>query len=173
MSNWNGKVKCTREVYSSMWKKDKIYKVIDGRVEHEEDYTDAFENFEDFQRGSLSTFEEISIPQPHKSLLKSGMRVVYRDGSERYVFLPANKLLFDCGSVATSLLSYSDSLLVDKYKHDVGKYKHDCDIMEIYSEDGEILIAKREEKSNKDTKIEELEKRMRDLADEIAELKGE
>ena len=165
MSNWNGKVKCVRQVFPSMWKKDKIYKVIDGRVEHEEDYTDAYENFEDFQRITLSDFEEISIPQPHKSLLKSGMKVVYRDGSERYVFLPANKLLFDCGSVATSLLLFSDSLLVDKYKND-------CDIMEIYTEDSE-LIAKREEKSAKDTKIAELEKRMRELADEIAELKGE
>ena len=166
MSNWNGKIKCTRQVLASMWKKDKIYNVINGRVEQEEGYyTDAFENFEDFQRGVLSDFEEVSIPQPHKSLLKSGMKVVYRDGSERYVFLPANKLLFDCGSVATSLLLFSDSLLVDKYKND-------CDIMEIYTEDGEI-IAKREEKSAKDTKIEELEKRMRDLADEIAELKGE
>ena len=164
MSNWNGKIKCTRQVLASMWKKDKIYNVINGRVEQEEGYyTDAFENFEDFQRGVLSDFEEVSIPQPHKSLLKSGMKVVYRDGSERYVFLPANKLLFDCGGVAASLLLFSDSLLVDKYKND-------CDIMEIYTEDGEI-IAKREEKSAKDTKIEELEKRMRDLADEIAELK--
>ena len=164
MSNWNGKIKCTRQVFASMWKKDKIYNVINGRVEQEEGYyTDAFENFEDFQRGVLSDFEEVSIPQPHKSLLKSGMKVVYRDGSERYVFLPANKLLFDRGGVAASLLLFSDSLLVDKYKND-------CDIMEIYTEDGEI-IAKREEKSAKDTKIEELEKRMRDLADEIAELK--
>ena len=50
--------------------------------------------------------------------------------------------------------------------------QYNQDVMEIYAEDGE-LIAKREEKSAKDTKIEELEKRMRELADEIAELKGE
>ena len=51
--------------------------------------------------------------------------------------------------------------------------QYNQDVIEIYSEDGEILIAKREEKSAKDTKIEELEKRIRELADEIAELKGE
>ena len=167
MSNWNGKVKCTRGVLASIWKENKTYNVVNGKVEQEDGcYTRRFNNFKDFQDNTLSKFEEVlNIPQPHKSLLKSGMKVVYRDGSERYVFLPANKLLFDCGSVATSLLIFSDSLLVDKYKND-------CDIMEIYTEDGE-LIAKRKEKSAKDTKIEDLEKRMRDLADEIAELKGE
>ena len=51
--------------------------------------------------------------------------------------------------------------------------QYNQDVIEIYSEDGEILIAKREEKSVKAVKIEELEKRMRELADEIAELKGE
>ena len=163
MSNWNGKVKCTREVFPSIWKKDKIYKVIDGRVEHEEDYTVAFENFEDFQRGSLSTFEEIPIPQPHKSSLKSGMKVVYRDGSERYVFLPAGVLMDKNGTIGNRLSHYSDDMCTSPSFQD---------IMEIYTEDGE-LIAKREEKSAKDVKIEELEKRMRDLADEIAELKGE
>ena len=48
--------------------------------------------------------------------------------------------------------------------------QYNQDVLEIYSEDGE-LIAKREEKSVKDVKIEELEKRMKDLADEITELK--
>ena len=163
MSNWNGKVKCTREVFPSMWKKDKIYKVIDGRVEHEEDYTDAYENFEDFQRGTLSTFEEISIPQPHKSLLKSGMKVVYRCGVERYVFLPAGVLMGKNGTIGNRISHYSDDMCTSPSFQD---------IMEIYTEDGK-LIAKREEKSAKDVKIEELEKRMRELADEIAELKGE
>ena len=166
MSNWNGKVRC---VFSgtNTWKLDKVYRVVNGRLEDEFGIgNNIYKDVAELNCLMVSQFEEIPIPQPHKSLLKSGMKVVYRDGSERYVFLPANKLLFDCGSVATSLLSYSDSLLL------VDKYKHDCDIMEIYSEDGE-LIAKREEKSAKDTKIEDLEKRMRELADEIAELKGE
>lgn len=164
MSNWNGKVKCTRQVLASMWKKNKTYKVINGRVEQEEGYyTDAFENFEEFQRGVLSDFEEISIPQPHKSLLKSGMRVVYRNGYERYVFLPANLLLNKKGDYAKSLSEYNEKLIDTNGSSNL-------DIMEIYSEDGE-LIAKREEKSAKDIKIDELEKRMRELADEIAELK--
>ena len=169
MSNWNGKVKCTREVFPSMWKKDKIYKVIDGRVEHEEDYTGAYENFEDFQRAILSDFEEVSIPQPHKSLLKSGMKVVYRSGIEKYVFLPADVFMDENGTTGNSLSYYSDDML---FKSCSFSSPSSQDIMEIYTEDGEI-IAKREEKSAKDTKIDELEKRMRELADEIAELKGE
>ena len=168
MSNWNGKVKCVRQVLASMWKKDKIYNVIDGRVEHEEDYTDAYENFEDFQRATLSDFEEISIPQPHKSLLKSGMKVVYRNGTERYVFLPAGVFMDENGTTGNSLSYYSDDML---FKSCSFSSPRSQDIMEIYTEDCE-LIAKREEKSAKDTKIEELEKRMRELADEIAGLKG-
>ena len=140
MSNWNGKVKCTREVFPSMWKKDKIYKVIDGRVEHEEDYTDAYENFEDFQRATLSDFEEISIPQPHKSLLKSGMKVVYRNGSERYVFLPAGVFMDENGTTGNSLSYYSDDML---FKSCSFSSPSSQDIMEIYTEDCE-LIAKRE-----------------------------
>ena len=165
MSNWNGKVKCTKKIFPSLWKENKIYKVIDGRVEYEEDYTDAYENFEDFQRATLSDFEEVSIPQPHKSLLKSGMKVVYRNGSHRYVLLETNRL-YNPHTLNFSLpiSEYNENLI-----RSLGTSPYD--IMEIY--DGEILIAKREEKSAKDTKIEELEKRMRDLADEIAELKGE
>ena len=166
MSNWNGKVRC---VFSgtNTWKLDKVYRVVNGCLENEHGMgNNRYKNVTELNSVMASQFEEVlNIPQPHKSLLKSGMKVVYRDGSERYVFLPANKLLFDCGSVTTSLSLFSDSLLVDEHKND-------CDIMEIYTEDGE-LIAKREEKSAKDTKIEELEKRMRELADEIAELKGE
>ena len=164
MSNWNGKVKCVRQVLASMWKKDKIYNVIDGRVEQEEGYyTDAFENFEDFQRGVLSDFEEIPIPQPHKSLLKSGMKVVYRNGSHWYVLLETNGLYNQTAwNFSLPISAYNENLIRSL---DTSPY----DIMEIY--DGEILIAKREEKSAKDTKIEELEKRMRELADEIAGLK--
>ena len=163
MSNWNGKVRCV-SAFGRYLTKGEICEVRNGffTTENGEQWGE-FNDINELNRKSPSQFEEISIPQPHKSLLKSGMKVVYRDGGERYVFLPANKLLFDCGSVAASLLLFSDSLLVDKYKND-------CDIMEIYTEDGE-LIAKREEKSVKAVKIEELEKRMRELADELAELK--
>ena len=110
-----------------------------------------------------------TIPQPHKSLLKSGMKVVYRSGVEKYVFLPAGVFMDENGTTGNSLSYYSDDMLFKSCSFNSHKSQ---DIMEIYTEDGE-LIAKREEKSAKDTKIEELEKRMRELADEIAELKGE
>ena len=141
MSNWNGKVKCVFSG-SNTWKLDKVYRVMNGRLEDEFGIgNNIYKDVAELNYLMVSQFEEIPIPQPHKSLLKSGMKVVYRDGSERYVFLPANKLLFDCGSVTTSLSLFSDSLLVDEHKND-------CDIMEIYTEDGE-LIARREEKSAK------------------------
>ena len=165
MSNWNGKVRCITP-YTGAWKAGKIYKVVNGRVEKENgmschDYNDIYHLNYDM----ASKFEEIlDIPQPHKSLLKSGMKVVYRCGAERYVFLPAGVLMVKNGTIGNRISHYSDDMCTSPSSQD---------IMEIYTEDGEILIAKREEKSAKDTKIEELEKRMRDLAVEIAELKGE
>ena len=93
------------------------------------------------------------------------MKVVYRNGSHRYVLLETNGLYNPhTWNFSLPISEYNENLI-----RSLGTSPYD--IMEIY--DGEILIAKREEKSAKDTKIEELEKRMRDLADEIAELKGE
>ena len=167
MSNWNGKVKCTRGVLASIWKENKTYNVVNGKVEQEDGcYTRRFNNFKDFQDNTLSKFEEVlNIPQPHKSLLKSGMKVVCRNGDKRYVLIPTNSLHTFAGEKVNELSKYTDNLL------NKVKLSGELDIMEIY--DVEILIAKREEKSAKDTKIEELEKRMRELADEIAKLKGE
>ena len=162
MSNWNGKVRCITS-YTGAWKVGKIYKVVNGRVQKEDgmschDYNDInnLNSLMDFQ------FEEVlDIPQPHKSLLKSGMKVVYRCGAERYVFLPAGVLMDKNGTIGNRISHYSDDMCTSPSFQD---------IMEIYTEEGE-LIAKREENSAKDTKIEELEKRMRELADEIAGLK--
>ena len=168
MSNWNGKVRCV-SAFGRYLTKGKIYEVHNGffTTENGEQWGE-FNDINELNRKSPSQFEEISIPQPHKSLLKSGMKVVYRNGTERYVFLPAGIFMDESGEIGNSLSYYSDDMLFKSFNSPSSQ-----DIMEIYTEDGEILIAKREEKSAKDTKIEELEKRMRELADEIAELKGE
>ena len=171
MSNWNGKVRC---VFSgtNTWKLDKVYRVVNGRLEDEFGIGNNIYKYKDVAELNsvmASQFEEVlNIPQPHKSLLKSGMKVVYRSGVERYVFLPADVFMDENGATGNSLSYYSDDMLFKSCFYSPNSQ----DIMEIYTEDGE-LIAKREEKSAKDTKIEELEKRMKDLADEIAELKGE
>ena len=169
MSNWNGKVRC---VFSgtNKWKLDKVYKVVNGCLENENGMgNNRYKNVTEMNSVMASQFEEVlDIPQPHKSLLKSGMKVVYRSGLERYVFLPADIFMDENGATRNSLSHYSDDMLWNSIFYSPNSQ----DIMEIYTEDGE-LIAKREEKSAKDTKIEELEKRMRELADEIAELKGE
>ena len=165
MSNWNGKVRCV-SAFGRYLIKGKIYEVHNGffTTENGEQWGE-FNDINELNRKAPSQFEEISIPQPHKSLLKSGMKVVYRNGSHRYVLLETNGLYNPhTWNFSLPISEYNENLI-----RSLGTSPYD--IMEIY--DGEILIAKREEKSAKDTKIEELEKRMRDLADEIAELKGE
>ena len=164
MSNWNGKVRCV-SAFGRYLIKGKIYEVHNGffTTENSEQWGE-FNDINELNRKAPSQFEEISIPQPHKSLLKSGMKVVYKCGAERYVFLPAGVLMDKSGAIGNRISHYSDDMCTSPSFQD---------IMEIYSEDGEILIAKREENSAKDTKIDDLEKRMRELADEIAELKGE
>lgn len=166
MSNWNGKVKCILS-RTNRWKLNKVYRVVNGCLENENGMgSNRYKNVTELNRVIASQFEEVlDIPQPHKSLLKSGMKVVYRSGDKRYVLIPTNSLHTFAGEKVNELSKYTDNLL------NKVKLTGELDIMEIY--DGEILIAKREEKSAKDTKIEELEKRMRELADEIAELKGE
>ena len=168
MSNWNGKVRCV-SAFGRYLIKGKIYEVHNGffTTENGEQWGD-FNDINELNRKAPSQFEEIAIPQPHKSLLKSGMKVVYRDGSERYVFLPAGVFMDKNGKIRNSLSSYSDDILINNPFNSPNSQ----DVIEIYSEDCE-LIAKREEKSAKDMKIDDLEKRMRELADEIAELKGE
>ena len=165
MSNWNGKVRCV-SAFGRYLIKGKIYEVHNGffTTENGEQWGE-FNDINELNRKAPSQFEEISIPQPHKSLLKSGMKVVCRNGSHRYVLLETNRLYNPhTWNFSLSISEYNENLI-----RSLGTSPYD--IMEIY--DGEILIAKREEKSAKDTKIEELEKRMRELADEIAELKGE
>ena len=166
MSNWNGKVKCILSG-TNTWKLNKVYRVVNGCLENEHGMgNNRYKNVTELNCVMASQFEEVlDIPQPHKSLLKSGMKVVYRNGSHRYVLLETNGLYnpYTC-NFSLSISEYSENLIQPS---NISPY----DIMEIY--DGEILIAKREEKSAKDTKIEDLEKRMRELADEIAELTGE
>ena len=165
MSNWNGKVRCV-SAFGRYLIKGKIYEVHNGffTTENGEQWGE-FNDINELNRKAPSQFEEISIPQPHKSLLKSGMKVVCRNGSHRYVLLETNRLYNPhTWNFSLSISEYNENLI-----RSLGTSPYD--IMEIY--DGEILIAKREEKSAKDTKIEELEKRMRELADEVAELKGE
>lgn len=167
MSNWNGKVRCiTSEI--GVWKAGKIYKVVNGWVEKENGMScHNYNDINDLNCLMSSQFEEVlDIPQPHKSLLKSGMKVVYRNGSHRYVLLETNGLYnpYTC-NFSLPISEYNENLIR------ASDISSPYDIMEIY--DGEMLIAKREEKSAKDTKIEDLEKRMRELVDEIAELKGD
>lgn len=166
MSNWNGKVRCVVSE-SEGWKLGKVYKVVNGMIEQENGMSSyIYNDLNHLNYRLASQFEEVlEIPQPHKSLLKSGMKVVYRNGTERYVFLPAGVFMDESGEMGNSLSYYSDDMLFISFNS-----PNPQDIMETYTEDGE-LIAKREEKSAKDIRIEELKQQMKDIIDEIAELK--
>ena len=101
------------------------------------------------------------LPQPHKSLLKSGMKVVYGDGTERYVLLETGGLYdVNKGKHQNWLMMYEDTL--------ISKHNTVVDIMEIY--DGEMLIAKRVEKTPEQIEIEKIESELRELSTKQSEL---
>jgi hypothetical protein len=115
-------------------------------------------------KGFCSKFELADPPQPHKSLLKSGMKVVYRDGGVRYVLIETNSLHYSGGTHTSDIENFNDDLTsCEGFKV--------LDIMEIW--DGETLIAKRTEKTPQQIEIDRIETEMRKLADDLRKVKGE
>lgn len=108
-------------------------------------------------------FKPFELPQPHKSLLKSGDKVVRRDGSVRFTLIELGKFFSE--EISWSKIEHFTDELFEAYND--GKF----DIMEIYR--GDELIAKRIEKSAKEIEIERIENEMRKLADDLRKVKGE
>ena len=119
--------------------------------------------------GSCTTWGEIELelvnqlPQPQKSLLKSGDKVVYRVGYSRYVLLETESLHdINGGGIMSSLNWYTESLIT----------KSGCqleDIMQVYR-NGE-LIMQRTEKSEKEIRKETIEAEIAKLQKELDGLK--
>ena len=119
--------------------------------------------------GSCTTWRESELelvkplPQPQKSLLKSGDKVVYRGGSKRYVLM-GTETLHDVkdGDLMNHLGSYMENLISKS------GYKLE-DIIQVYRNDE--LIMQRTEKSEKELRKETIEAEMAKLQKELDELK--
>jgi signal peptidase I len=111
---------------------------------------------------NIIEFKSLSqLPQPQKSLLKSGDKVVYRDGSERFVLIEIGTLYTEDGRLRNRLDEYLDNLTI--------KYNKDQDIMQVYRNNE--LIMQRTEKSDRELKIEEIQRKMDELKAEMEGLK--
>lgn len=101
------------------------------------------------------------LPQPQKSLLKSGDMVVFRNGDERYVLVETSTLHFKTGNVARHLNNFCETL--------THTYENRVDIMRVYR-NGE-LIMKRTEKSERELEVERIQAEMAKLSKRLDELK--
>lgn len=143
---WNTKVRCVNNSGSRWFTKGKIYDIKNGvlidDVDDQYNPYSPISSTEDLKR-LLPKFElvEEELPQPHKSMLKSGMKVVYRNRDVRYVLLETGYLYDSYGALQIGINNFSDDLIP---AHNTIDIESGLDIMEIY--DGDKLIAKRTEK---------------------------
>ena len=100
-----------------------------------------------------------------KSLLKSGDKVTYRDGTVRWVLVETNSAHDENGRKGIDLNSYNDEQMQENRA-----FSH-CDIMKI--ERGTELIWEREEKSAKQIEIEAIENEMKKLAERLEQVRKE
>ena len=98
-----------------------------------------------------------------KSDLRSGDKVVYRNGDERFVLIETQSLYAESGARAIGLEDFHENL---KFESLTASY----DIMQIYR-NGE-LIWEREEKSQAQLDYEKLVEQIQDLQKKAEELKG-
>lgn len=173
---WNAKV-IFKEKDLWDYKNNKIYIIKDGRIINDfgHESTTIFENIEQLNSASKEhKFELVSeeLPQPHKSLLKSDYKVVYKNGNVRIVLMKTNSLHNEYGEWACYISDFNSDL--------VCPLNGNRDIMEIYNENNK-LIAKRTEKSPQQLEIELIESeikreteehnnKMKKLADRLGEL---
>jgi hypothetical protein len=158
----NGKVRCL-EWEGSVYKKGNVYEFINGHTYLEGGKkSQSWDSLEElnYRNQGYGKFEMV-VKEPHKSLLKSGMKVVMRDRIERYVILEIRKIFREN-------LEY---LFLTDFTEELNCIINKFDVMEIW--DGETLIAKRSEKTAQQIEIERIENEMRKLADDLRKVKGE
>lgn len=106
-------------------------------------------------------YEVIEKPTFTKSDLKSGDKVVYRNGEGRFVLVETGTLHDTRGEKCASYRDFEDDLT------SCAKWMV---IMKVYRNG--VLIWQRNEETPEQIEIEKIEKDMRKLADRLAELKG-
>ena len=154
----NGKYKCVKSICKKLLKVGSIYEFENGAtVLDDGSMTFNYESLEHFHYSNTDyKLEPVELPQPHKSLLKSGDKVVCDNGLCRFVLLETNSLHLPNGIKTNDLIFYSSDL---KYKGG-----NSLDVVEIWC--GEELIAKCKNKSE----IEKIKNEMRKLADDLEKM---
>ena len=117
-------------------------------MKNNEFYTDAEQIY----------FEKLKqLPQPQKSLLKSGDMVVYRNGDERYVLVETGTLHGQLGYRSNNIVNYENNLMSNGHSSNT--------IMQVYRNNE--LIMERTEKSEKELKKEELQRKLDEIKTEL------
>lgn len=158
---WNGKVRCIST--DGTWKVGETYCILNGSIQFASGRFshNKFLSLEDVNDFFNSKFELVQTP---KELLKSGDKVTYRDGSERFVLLETGTLHNSSGTVAIILDKFDDNLMRTSETRT-------CDIMKI--ERGSEIIWEREEKSAKQIEVENIKNEMKKLADRLEQVEKE
>lgn len=154
----------TESFESGEWiTKGKIYEVIDNKITFDDGWVCTFLNDEFLDKKPLESYFEPyveELPQPTKSLLKDGDYVINRKGEKYITSLKFNRIIDEeCNYIL--IVDLTNELEIEHFKQ--------FDIMEIYR-NGE-LIAKRDEESEKESKIGEIKDKLEELADELEELR--
>ena len=103
-----------------------------------------------------------TLPQPHISLLSSGVKLVYGDKTITY-YLKETQMFYDKEGQPSGTLKRCEEDLYDVSSH--------YNVVEMWL--GDILIAQRTEKSEAELKKESLEKQMADLQQKVDEIAKE
>jgi len=98
-----------------------------------------------------------------KDDLEDGYRVVLRNGEPKFVLKRANSLNDVGGYKHNTLANYDETLIFQGIPH--------FDIMQVYDRE-DNLVWEREEKTEKQIKIEELQRKAQEIADELKKLEG-
>ena len=173
--------KCIGNEFNQYFTIDKIYSTDDNGYDIKDDKNDKYPT--KVNEMCSAKFEEVNKEGEHKmedlrELIKPCYVVVRRNGNICGIFETNGglKLQTSLGSGMCFLEDYNKSLLKQESEID------STDIMEIYglskysfdiSIDNRPLIWKREEKSPTQLKLEELEKKQREIADEMEKLRKE
>lgn len=159
----NGKFRCVRSfTEDKSMLVGKIYEFKNGIFKREDGKDSCkYESIEDFHRSNYSLkIELFFIPQPHKSLLKSGDKVVYMNGDKRFVLLETQSLHTSYGEKVNNFRNYSKDLICENLPN--------YSINEIWR--GDELIAKRIEKSAQQIEIERIKGEMLKLSEQQNQL---
>lgn len=179
MSKWNGKIRCLSTEGYTCFTKGKVYEINDGSITTDNGHVDyKYKSLSDFRNRVGAKFEEV-FDDDLRKLIKPCMLVRCRDRVLRMAIQCEGEIVLKTSESIRYIdfSNYDNNLLLKKRTMEY------LDIIEVYGytnsrftsleirKDYRDLIWKREEKSPQQIKIEEIERKQRELADELAELR--